>query len=73
MASNWPVTDAPAQEDEIGRLRALGDPEFFTHWAAVRNRLASAPGDAEVKRRYEAVKAEFRRRIDGGLAASADN
>lgn len=72
MASNCPVTDAPRQ-DESTRLRELGDPEFFTQWAAVRASLAYAPRDAEVKRSYDAAKAEFRRRIDGGLAASADN
>jgi hypothetical protein len=71
--SNSHVTDKPGQEDETARLRKLGDPEFFTRWAAIRVSLAYAPGDAEVKRRYDAVKEEFRRRIDGGLAASADN
>jgi hypothetical protein len=73
MASDYAGTDRPGQEDENARIRELGDPEFFTQWAAVRTSLAYAPGDAEVKRRYDAVKAEFRRRINGGLAASADN
>jgi hypothetical protein len=73
MPSNCPVPDAPVQEDESAHLRELGDPEFFTHWATVRARLFQSPEDAEVKRRYDTVKAEFRRRIDGGLAVSVDN
>jgi hypothetical protein len=71
MASNCHVTDKPGQEDETSRLRELGDPEFFAQWAALRNSIARTPRDAEVKRRYDEVKAEFRRRIDGGLAAGA--
>ncbi len=67
------ITGASAQEDESARLRELGDPEFFTHWAAVRNRLANAIGNAEVKREYDAVRKEYWRRINGGLTASAGN
>jgi hypothetical protein len=26
--------------DELGYLRGLADPEFFTHWAAARSKLA---------------------------------
>lgn len=51
----------------------LSDPEFFAYWAAARNSLAYALGNSDVKRRYDIAKAEFRRRIEGGLAASADN
>lgn len=47
-------------------LQELSDPEFFAHWAAVRNRLLGTPkgkpGHCEVKRRYNAVAAEYRRR-----------
>jgi hypothetical protein len=50
-------------------LQELSDPEFFAHWAAVRNRLFGTPkgkpGHCEIKRRYDAVTAEYRRRIDG--------
>jgi hypothetical protein len=50
-------------------LRKLSDPEFFAHWAAVRSRLFSTPkgkpGHGEARRRYDAVTAEYRRRING--------
>lgn len=56
-------------DTSTGDLRELSDPEFFAHWAAVRNRLFRAPkgepGHYEVKRRYDAVTAEYQRRIDG--------
>lgn len=50
-------------------LKELSDPEFFAHWAAVRTRLFGIPKDNpehyEVKRRYDAAAAEYRRRIAG--------
>jgi hypothetical protein len=50
-------------------LQELSDPEFFTHWAAVRNFLsltpAGKPEHSEVKHQYDAVAAEYRRRMDG--------
>ena len=66
------MTELPGQKDRTGDLRKLSDPEFFTRWAAVRNRLVQTPegkpGHSEIKRKYEAVTAEYHRRIDGGLA-----
>jgi hypothetical protein len=56
-------------ESEACDLRELSDPEFFAHWAAVRNRLCGTPegklGHYEIKRRYDAVTTEYQRRIDG--------
>jgi hypothetical protein len=55
-------------------LRELSDPEFFTHWAAVRNHLCitpkGRPGHSAIKRRYDAVAAEYRRRLAPREAAS---
>jgi hypothetical protein len=66
------MTELPGQKDRTGDLRKLSDPEFFTRWAAVRNRLVQTPegklGHSEIKRQYEAVTAEYHRRIDGELA-----
>jgi hypothetical protein len=66
------MTELTGQKDRIGDLQELGDPEFLAHWAAVRNRLARTPegeaGHREIKRQYDAVTLEYRRRIDGGLA-----
>jgi hypothetical protein len=63
-----PMTEPPGHQ-RSGSLRELSDPEFFTHWAAVRSRLsripAGKPGYCEAKRQYDAVAAEYRRRIDG--------
>ena len=60
------------QKDRVGDLQKLSDPEFFTRWAAVRTRLAltteGKQGHGEIKRQYDVMKAEYRRRIDGGLA-----
>jgi hypothetical protein len=51
------------------KLQELSDPEFFAHWAAVRNRVLSTPKGRpehrEVRRRYDAAAAEYRRRIHG--------
>ena len=53
-------------------LRELPDPEFITLWSALRARLALAPagspGHPELKTRYDAAKAEYQRRLGGGLA-----
>jgi hypothetical protein len=55
--------------DELCYLRGLADPEFFTHWAAVRTRLAltssSSPKHSEIKDEYDALATEYRRRLDG--------
>ena len=55
--------------DELGYLRGLADPEFFTHWAAARSKLAltssSSPKYSEIKDEYDALAAEYRRRLDG--------
>ena len=65
------MTEMPGQKERAGDLQELSDPEFFAQWAVVRNSLFSVskgePGYCEVKRRYEAVAAEYRRRIDGSL------
>lgn len=66
------MTELSGQKDWTGYLRKLSDPEFFTQWTAVRNRLFSTPKDkpehCEIKRLYDAVAAEYRRRIEGGSA-----
>ena len=60
------------QKDRADSLQKLSDPEFFTRWAAVRTHLVLMPeseqGRSEIKLQYDAMKAEYRRRIDGGLA-----
>jgi hypothetical protein len=65
------MTELPGHRERTGDLQELSDPEFFVKWAAVRNSLFSVskgkPGYCEVKRRYDAVAAEYRRRIDGSL------
>jgi hypothetical protein len=68
------MTQVPGQKDRVGDLRELSDPEFFAYWAIVRHRLflvpKGKPGHCEVKCRYDAVSAEYRRRIDGGFAVT---
>lgn len=68
------MTQVPGRKDLIDDLRELSDPEFFAHWAMVRHRLfflpKGRPGHCEVKRRYDAVSAEYRRRIGGGFAVT---
>jgi len=63
------MTELPGQKDQTYDLRELSDPELFIHWATVRNRLfyipVAKPEHHEIKRRYDAVAAEYRRRIDG--------
>jgi len=73
-----PMIELSGRKDRKGDLRELGDPEFFAYWAAVRNRLVqtskSKPEHFEIKRIYGVVVAEYRRRIDGGMAlTTADN
>lgn len=63
------MSELPGQGDGNSDLRKLSDPEFFTYWAAARNRLALTPSanpvHYEVKREYDAVAAEYRRRLNG--------
>ncbi len=58
-------------------LRELPDPEFIALWARLRGRLAAtpagSPGHLEMKDQYDAMKAEFRRRLDGGLATGGNS
>jgi hypothetical protein len=57
------------QAESIGDLQELSDPEFFTRWAEIRQRYAmtpkSSPDHPASKRDYDAVIAEYRRRMDG--------
>lgn len=57
----------PDDDADATNLTELADPEFFRHWAMLRQRIAldgkSAP-DA-LRREYAAVSAEYRRRING--------
>ncbi len=59
----------PRTEDEAAAvsLATLGDPDFFRHWAELRQRIAldgkSAP--CALQREYAAVSAEYRRRVQG--------
>jgi len=66
------MTELSGKENSNRALHELTDPEFFAYWATVRNRLILTPADSpkrsEIKRRYSAVLAEYRRRIDGGMA-----
>jgi hypothetical protein len=64
------MSELRGQKEHVGELQELSDPEFFTQWAVVRNSLFNTPqgkpGYYEVKRQYNAVAAEYRRRIDEG-------
>jgi hypothetical protein len=66
------MTEPLGQKDWTSGLRKLSDPEFFTQWAAVRNRLfyisTGNPEHSSIKLQYCALTAEYRRRIGGGLA-----
>jgi hypothetical protein len=57
------------------QIHELGDPEFMTWWAALRNSLffiaKDNPEYADIKRRYAAAGVEFRRRMNGGLAGAS--
>lgn len=56
-------------EGHAARLRELSDPEFMTHWAALRRSLCflskQAPRYPEIKQRYEEAAVEYRRRMHG--------
>jgi hypothetical protein len=69
------MTEQSGQDNRDSELWQMTDPEFFAHWAAVRNRLtrttADSPQRSEIKLRYSAVLAEYRRRIDVGIALTA--
>ena len=58
-------------KDGNSDLQALGDPEFFAHWTIIRQSLVlipkSSPKHPEIKRRYDAVAREYRRRIEGDI------
>ena len=72
MTSVAAGADMQQTSDERHDLRELDDPDFFSQWAELRNRIAvggkSVPG--ELKREYAAVSAEYRRRVDGETNAS---
>ena len=69
------MTEQSGQDNGDRELWQMTDPEFFAHWAAVRNCLilstADSPQRSEIKRRYRAVVSEYRRRINGGIALTA--
>jgi hypothetical protein len=73
--------DTRADADETAgdprSLRELPDPEFIALWASLRGRLAQTPagksGHPEIKSRYDAAKAEYHRRLGGGLATGRNN
>jgi hypothetical protein len=69
-------TDADETAADPASLRELPDPEFITLWAALRGRLAVTPagnaGHPEIKRQYDAAKAEYARRL-AGAASSGRN
>ena len=69
------MTELSGQEDKDGDLREMTDPEFFAYWAVVRNRLILTPTTStehrEIKRRYDIVLAEYRRRVNGGMTRTA--
>ena len=64
-----------ADETDPVRLAELGDPEFFRHWATLRQRIAldgkSAPSG--LQREYAAVSAEYRRRVTGERSQLANS
>jgi hypothetical protein len=59
----------PEEKDQVGDLRELDDFEFFAQWAVIRSQLfcipETKPEYREIKRQYDAVLAEYRRRIYG--------
>lgn len=67
------MTEPSGPKDRTSNLRELSDPEFFAQWATVRNLLfripEGKPEHCEVKRQYDAVAAEYRRRM-GGVSES---
>ncbi len=68
--------DADETAADHASLRELPDPEFIALWASLRDRLTrtptGSPGHPEIKSRYDAAKAEFRRRLDGDPATRKD-
>ena len=56
-----------AMATDTSDLGEMSDPALITHWAAVRSELALTPRDSprhgEIKRAYDLVLAEYRRRI----------
>jgi hypothetical protein len=56
--------------EDADDLQGLPDPEFFARWAAVRARLALTPKTSaeheDIRQDYDAVTAEYRRRMVGG-------
>jgi hypothetical protein len=69
------MTESPGQKDWARDIRRLSDPEFFTQWADVRNRLVfiseGKPEHRDIKLQYRALSAEYRRRIDGGFTETS--
>jgi hypothetical protein len=57
----------PVPGADVFGLSELGDPEFFRHWAELRQRITlggkSVPCD--LKREYAGASAEYRRRVYG--------
>lgn len=68
------MTEPAVQQDQDNDLQELSDPEFFTRWAAARSHLFETPEGnpwhGEVKRQYDAMNAEYRRRICGGITVT---
>jgi hypothetical protein len=65
------LTDAPEalKTDRVTYLQGLGDPDLIRLWGELRCSLTRAGPDT--KSLYDAVLAEYRRRIDGGMARTA--
>jgi hypothetical protein len=53
-----------SKADRITYLQGLGDTDLIRLWAALRCSLTH--GGADTKSLYDAVVAEYRRRLDGG-------
>jgi hypothetical protein len=55
------------RDTDASDLAAMDDPALITHWARVRSELAltpkGSPRHADVKAAYDAVLAEYRRRV----------
>jgi hypothetical protein len=71
------MREIDVQGEVCRRLRELGDPEFITRWAILRYSLffiaTERPEYAEIKHEYDAAAIEYRRRMNGGLAAAKLN
>lgn len=57
--------DTNTADSDERDLTELGDEDFITHWSALRQRLAFAGKSVpcDLKRRYAAASAEYRRRM----------